>query len=314
MKYFLTVLWMIAPLFGISQDFALPGATWHYSYEKNVFLVGYVKIQYAGDTVIQGIEAKKLLKTLSWKNLSTGDIQEDVFDGYEYVYSDADHVYQFFSNDFLGNEFKILYDFTVNTGDTIPVYNNEIFIIPECNLLGKSVVTATGTEVINGMELRWYSLEALPGTGFVLEGKIMERMGNVEGYLFSSVYCSITEEERSPFRCYSDNEFPEYKNPDFEGDCNFITGINQIDRKPFYFDFYPNPASDILYISVAENTNIRSVRIYELTGRKVLEKAGKENVSGAKTRIDISDLKAGMYLLEVESAGGIQWVERLMVR
>ncbi len=60
---------------------------------------------------------------------------------------------------------------------------------------------------------------------------------------------------------------------------------------------YPNPVSDILHIS-SENTEIESIFIYSLTGKKVLEGLNETNY------IDVSTLSKGLYFIEISSSPG----------
>ena len=61
---------------------------------------------------------------------------------------------------------------------------------------------------------------------------------------------------------------------------------------------YPNPATDKLYISTANNTDIQKVTIYNLQGRQLLS---AENVSAA---VDISSLAKGLYIVSVKTENG----------
>ena len=60
---------------------------------------------------------------------------------------------------------------------------------------------------------------------------------------------------------------------------------------------YPNPVSDILYIS-SENTVSETITIYSLNGKKVVEDITETN------SIDVSTLSKGMYFIEISSESG----------
>jgi len=59
---------------------------------------------------------------------------------------------------------------------------------------------------------------------------------------------------------------------------------------------YPNPASNILFIS--SEITINNLSVFSISGKKVLEQKNIDN------SIDISSLPAGMYFLEITSENG----------
>lgn len=61
---------------------------------------------------------------------------------------------------------------------------------------------------------------------------------------------------------------------------------------------YPNPATDVLNLKVSDSNTISSVQIVDLNGRQVFTKSF-ENVSD--TQINVNDLSAGMYLINITS-------------
>ena len=313
MKKIFTILVILITLNGFSQNFAPPGATWYYSF-SNFSIEGYVEITYVKDTTIQGVEAQELKITKTIYNFVTGEMVDDLFDGFEYVYSDDDHVYWS-----IDNEFKVLYDFTVQTGDTVLTYE-KVFggdYEGDCDPFGRSLVTETGLETINGTELRWYMIQSFENSPVYFSGKIYERIGNL-GYLFGMPGgCDIIYEEiRNPLRCYSDDVFPQYKNPGYQGECDFVVGISEITKNDLGLVFYPNPASDFVNVAVAENVKVARVRVYEVSGRVVLEQAinGLPLGKGGLRGIDVRNIKPGMYLLEVETRDGLREVKRVVIK
>ena len=59
---------------------------------------------------------------------------------------------------------------------------------------------------------------------------------------------------------------------------------------------YPNPVKDILNIDLVDNTRISSVKIYDLQGKLLLEKANND--------IDVSSFSLGVYLIKIKSEKG----------
>ncbi|RLD26964.1 MAG: hypothetical protein DRI54_01905, partial [Bacteroidetes bacterium] len=236
MKRLITILVFFITLNGFSQYFAPPGATWYYSF-STTFFDGYIKFSFENDTTILGIEAQKLARYSASYNWATGWFFPESFTGYEYTYADQDHVYQL-----IGDEFKLLYDFTVQPNDTILIYSSEFYDwTNECDSVGRAIVTETGTVIINGLELRWYKIASLEESTYILNGKIVERIGNTTGSLFSlpSDCIYIQELIGQFFRCYEDEDFPQYK--PYSGECDFVNGIEELKNDQNLFSFYPNP-------------------------------------------------------------------------
>ena len=63
------------------------------------------------------------------------------------------------------------------------------------------------------------------------------------------------------------------------------------------FSLYPNPAQEALNISAT--TQVERIQVYNLAGQRVMERELNANTA----RIDVSNLKSGIYLLQVESQG-----------
>ena len=306
MKKIFTLFMFFLTINGFSQNFAPQGATWYYSY-SSVFFDGFVKIRIVGDTIIHGIVSQKLLKTLTYLNFATGQVTTDTFLGYEFTYVDQKHVYQL-----IGDEFRVLYDFEVQVNDTIFIYNSEFYDwTNECDSVGRALVTETGTEIINGLELRWYKIVTLEESPFILNGKIIERIGNTTGSLFSLPSdCIYIQEWIGQFlRCYADDDFPEYKLLNYNGPCDFITGIDEITLEQNFFSFYPNPATDQLTIEINENAKIKLVSIFTIDGKLIRLIPLSEPIFN----IDISGLLSGVYLLEAETEDGYREVKRLSI-
>jgi hypothetical protein len=71
---------------------------------------------------------------------------------------------------------------------------------------------------------------------------------------------------------------------------------------------YPNPANSQLFINHG-NTPIQTVAIYDMVGR--LLKTENVNLK-SQIAIDISNLQAGLYVVKVTSATGVQ-VRKLVI-
>lgn len=71
------------------------------------------------------------------------------------------------------------------------------------------------------------------------------------------------------------------------------------------FDFYPNPAKDILYLEVEkfEDLHIQEASIYNSYGQ-IVQTVDLSELSGNLTKIDIAHLNNGIYFIVVKDEGG----------
>lgn len=70
---------------------------------------------------------------------------------------------------------------------------------------------------------------------------------------------------------------------------------------------YPNPASNYLNVSVAEDAN---VSVFSMTGQEVLT---TRLVKGSNTKIDVSEFNQGVYLVKIEGATTHK-IERVVIQ
>jgi hypothetical protein len=97
--------------------------------------------------------------------------------------------------------------------------------------------------------------------------------------------------------------FAFYKINPRSGIDQVIVGFSSIVDNNINFEIYPNPATDVINITVDANA---LVSIYSLSGTKVFEAL-------ASKTIDVSALEAGMYNIVV-TTNGTQSVEKLVIR
>ncbi|MBO7074884.1 MAG: S8 family peptidase [Bacteroidales bacterium] len=72
-------------------------------------------------------------------------------------------------------------------------------------------------------------------------------------------------------------------------------GVEEIDNEDI--TVYPNPVNDIVMIETHGRASLQNVIIYDVNGRKVL--------STSESKIDISDIPSGIYMMKIELSDGI---------
>lgn len=93
------------------------------------------------------------------------------------------------------------------------------------------------------------------------------------------------------------------------------TGIISVDGNlPEILSVYPNPASNMLFISFNNNhpAGQVAVKIFNEQGQKVLDKQILNMTK--QSELDISRLLAGVYIINVESAGQIIYNDKIVIK
>lgn len=290
-QFHLIVLFLVFSVFVQSysqtNEFAPIGATWWYNYEY-FSGSGYLQLQSVSDTVISGVNCRKITKTLVQKDVSNPDAVVDTFylDN-EYVYSDLGVVYNYR----LG-AFYTLYDFNAVVGDTWAVGGVSNF--GDCDSTGFILVDNVNTVLIGGIELTqlftgsvdddYWNFGTLP---------IIERIGSLS-YLFAHPNsCLLDFYEGGNLRCYYDNEIG-YVQIDSTTTCDFVLSSNEITAATS-IAISPNPFSTELKIKLPDNFLNSIITIYNLNG-SILYQTTTYN-----STIDIStdNIIPGVYFLHV---------------
>jgi hypothetical protein len=195
---------------------------------------------------------------------------------------------------------ELYYDFSMEVGDTIKG--------PMAFYLFEETIKAVDSIEIESEYLKRLYYDTIGDNNFFLEG-----VGNPNGFL-EPPQLDISNFS-SMMYCYAKNGVVIYVFDGGEELCDFTISVNEYKAYNIELTLFPNPASNVINISLKENVKIKKVKIYEVTGRVVFVQAINDLPRGAEglRGIDISNLKAGMYLLEVETEDGFREVKRLVV-
>jgi len=266
-----------------SQTWAPSGASWHYEFNQ-MFSYGYIKVEYVGDTTVQGKNCKILQKT-AYAYSYPGTYDTTVI-GKEYTYLENDVVYYFNHG-----QFDTLYNFNAQFGASWKVRKNQLSTDS-----GKVIVDSIGYKIINADTLKSIFVSPAPGScvGFYAGTEIVERIGCVNGYLLPDyVDCIMDAGEGGPLRCYSDDNFSLYQ-VDTAISCNKINGIDEHPFSEHDIQVYPNPFSDKFTI-ILPNKSI--IEILNSQGQLINTFNNVENTA----IIDLTDVSQGVYVIKIMS-------------
>jgi hypothetical protein len=229
-----------------------------------------------GDTIISEQTYKKVYLS-----------EEEITTNWEYeggIREEEEKVWYFSK---YGNGETILYDFTIEVGDTI-TYLPQPFVVDSINY-----------REINGEDRKHFYLSYLeiPYTEFWIEG-----IGSNYGILSSGGGMGIGG--WTWFLCMSENGELIYMNPNYNS-CHLIsTGIEEMNNS--IIQVYPNPTHDKIKIKNTENIKIESISIIDLKGKKIIE-FGKN-----QTDLDLSGISTGIYLLKLTHENG-EVIRKIMI-
>ena len=258
------ILTLLLVIFGCGNmkaqvEFAPIGAEWHYDY-NNAETLGYVLIESVSDTIIDGINCRKLVKSYNVYDQTSDTLKRQVV-GHEYMtqINDSVMIYRY------GKLMK-LYDLNAKIGErlTFPGSESEPFE-DTGRMYGYSEVLGKGFMEIGGENLKYIDISKPEGfTHECVENpwqfscyveyenygkrhytvvRICERIGNVSGYLLPEpCYMSdvTVKNEGGALRCYSDSEM----SVSFPGnDCDYVEC--EIDTTRLYQSYFGKDSTTI---------------------------------------------------------------------
>jgi|LSQX01.2.fsa_nt_gb hypothetical protein len=300
MKKFFTFITVLISLTIQGQTWIDHGAKWYYDWSGT--LPGFDKIEYVGDTIIQGKNCQKLeISSYMFTPLEFGGELTNTWFDYQYTYLSGDTVFYL-----VNDQFHILYNFGAQVGDTwnIGVDTNDF----SC---GQSIVEvqSKGSTIINGETLEWISVITQPNSSVGLSGKIYKRFGAIDDYLFPKPRnCDpdmVVDFFIYRFSCFQDDTFPLYNVTDKDCDYLLHTKINEIKQPNKTVTIFPNPTKDILSIRLLKpDMKVNSMQIIDMQG-KVL-KVFNQN------ELNISSLSKGIYLIKIDFDNNESVIERII--
>ena len=110
-------------------------------------------------------------------------------------------------------------------------------------------------------------------------------------------------------RCFQNDSIGLYKPSAF--DCDYLeTGIESINNSN-NLSIYPNPASEILNISIAKEIDLTNatVSLVDVSGKQVLN----QRIQSTETVIHINHLPNGIYLLNIRLNNEISKFKKITI-
>ena len=246
-----------------------------------------------GDTVINNIAYKKVYDRVPNVNVSyQGAIREDSGK----IYANIDNNYWHYG------EF-LLYDFTVQTGDTI---KSNIPATCSCELAWSPVITKIDTIILlNGEKRKRFFFDS--------SNRWIEGIGNLNSLFFMAKPLTTSMDE--PFLIgFKQNAMELYADTFWcpSGDCSdMLDAIVEIRNDKSHVDLSPNPITDTSMLKWDNAEAFSTLTITDLLGKTVqtVDVRGKSEIS-----LNKSDLNKGLYVGRLVSGTGSEATVKIIVQ
>ena len=247
-----------------------------------------VKKQYLmdGDTVINSITYKKIYTcdyspSISNKVFFSG-IREDSF-GKVYFLLDTNKMILSNFNLQARTEY-LLYDFSLNIGDTIRLHNERDSI--------QVLQSIDSVSVGNQYRKRWNFTDLFGNPLY----SCIEGIGSINGLFFPLQFCF---ESSQLLTCYEDSVIS-WNNPYLNGvDC-FAVSLDKKEKQTDLIKIYPNPTGNNLYLHFKKKINEDILlSIYNSTGQLV--KQEQFTAFSNEYRVNIGEISKGVYFVKFTS-------------
>lgn len=279
MKKLFFLVFVFYSITSSAQVWCLPGAQWHYDYGFFA-ATGYVNLRYISDTVYEGKNCHKLtehLHTVDQSNWNVYDAYTDYFS-----YDSGGIVFAF---DYYNSIWDTLFNFNAVPGNRWHLFlgNSNAYV----------EVIDTGTNSVQGYDLKWLTINYSPNLLGNFADTIYERIGCVGfNYPFISSVLS-TDPGIMVFCNYSDSVFTDYVYPDTY--CQYMPdGIDEL-NEIHKVNVYPNPSTGKLGMKF-ENEIPLSFEILDITGRICKTEILLEN----EVISNLEALNPGFYFLRFQ--------------
>jgi hypothetical protein len=269
--------------------YQLVGDEWYYEIINSNGTISYQHLVHENDSTINDDKVKVIVKTNTLYDLRADQTT------HEYIYEENNKVYWW--NKTL-QEFTVLYDFGANVGDewTITTGNNSVTVhVDDVGYLVK--------------DARWFKAMIISDANDVFSGTVVCGIGHLTSFFPEQLLENKGDFEVEGIRCYWNDDILLYKENDT--DCDAVYNQwHSVDETIANNGFvvYPNPAKDIISISLSDNIECQSVEIYSIDGR--LLKSQNNNFD----KINIANLIPGLYLIKLRMSDGKEFSEKIVVK
>lgn len=267
---------------GIGQEWFPVGAIWHYS-QTHFWppMETSSQFQVISETQIQGKNCKLIQGACNCAP-DLGNI----------VCQEGDTVFRY---NLESDSFTILYDFSLQSGDTL-TFSFEGFD-PTYYLLD-----SVSQVFLNGIPIRVQHLSWIDGNSVAIGLKNYEYIGN-DGCFYPQV--GVCDPLTGGLRCYEDSVFGLQKFSGFNLDCSAVIS-SQNNSSPQSVNFYPNPANN--YLTIETSGHLAKIELFDFWGQSIVVKKQPD-----WPIINLGEIPSGLYVVKLTFFNQQSFIGRLSV-
>lgn len=266
-----------------------PTSEWRVNYEIMDYSTTYTEgdeiYRYFinNDTLINSIQYYKLYKS-GIAYYDSPFIFNDVYVG---AIRDEDNKFFFIEKN--KNTADLLYDFDLNTGDTIYSVIEKDMVVSTIEIL------ADGRKKINFMKTDFLHGKCINQSNTYL----VEGVGSMGGLFYESP-CNHVGFREHYLVCYSENGSPVFQNSLSPVNCDATASIEVFEAGNSFMYLYPVPANGKLTVEFQDLQSYTSMlHVYDVAGSLVISKKLPAGIN--RTELDIRSFKKGTYLLQLSN-------------
>lgn len=283
------------------HEFAPIGAEWYYEKMKsyNPPEYGYIKLTSLKDTIIQNKKSRVI------EVVYAPDDTTQIIEGYEYLHQSGDTIWYWKSN-----QFHMLYNFSMQEGDSILLYSEMLNQCTEDDPYGWNKVDSVFSKTYNGIELKAYTSVPVNNSVWGFENYSCEIFGNTNYLIPQNKGCVYDGIWHGPLRCYSDPEngvLITHHTMKCDSTTTYPVSVSSFNDEEI-FTFFPNPVYERLFIDgYKRNTSDKyNIVISDVNGSIVASYESKI------TELNVSSFTKGVYFITISSYNKIIKHEKII--
>ncbi len=290
--------------------FCPPGAEWHYSFyamglNQQINIVNE-SIKYIRDSVVNN----ESFKILYHKKFFIAHNRFNVLQSL--IKQNGDTI--FVKNNCTANKWQTLYNFAA-----LPGQSWKIVVYPFLSSPTYSITYTVSVQSVSTININNFNLKRLHVTytsyADSKEALITERLG-CETFMFN--YRNTFDSDGDYFAenlCYRDDAFGLKQYTEKPCDYTYNVGIRETHFQNANIQIYPNPTFDFFTLSSENDPSNEKINlvIKDIHGREIRQR-NLHQLNSEPTKIDVSDLPEGLYLVSVYRHNEVIYTCKLIKR
>ncbi len=262
----------------VFERFIEDSSEWYYEIQNENGSITYQHLECVGDTAVGNQRPKIIVRSNT--QYDKDEISEVT---HEYVYEENGIVY-WWNKDL--EEFTTLYDLNAEAGDEWEIKVGMENIIVHVDSVGVFEYEGEARRVLH-----------VSDAGNIFNGDIVVGYGHMTSFFPERLMNRNANYIVNGLRCYWVGDALLYHNGEEDCDAVYSELHHVVDNNENHLNVYPNPANNVLIIETQCLASLQTAtyRITNVMGQTLLQ----GTVTDETQRIDIANLKAGMYFISV---------------